>query len=209
MRTLIGVDPLVIILIVLVVVLVGAVLYYRDRTPQRPKRGAAGVDPFSSADDDSVWGNPRTLKPGDLVTVRGQDYTVRGALRLSEGSYTWSEIFLDTGVGEKVWLSVEDDPDLEVALWREITGLTVQPGPPSIELDGRRYQRDESGTAHFVSEGTTGVAARGTVEYVDYEAGDGTLLSFERFTGAQGQWEAARGESLGRADYTIYPQSNS
>lgn len=208
MRTLIDVDPLVVILIVLVVVLAGAVLYYRAKGPQKPKR-PAGVDPFSSADDDSVWGNPRTLKPGDLVTVRGQDYTVRGALRLSEGSYTWSEIFLDTGVGDKVWLSVEDDPDLEVALWREIKGVAVQPGPPSIELDGRRYQSDESGTARFVSEGTTGVAERGTVEYHDYESGDGTLLSFERFTGPQGQWEAARGERLGRADYTIYPQNNS
>ena len=31
-------------------------------------------DPFSSADDDSVYGDPRDLKPGDLVELRGRPF---------------------------------------------------------------------------------------------------------------------------------------
>ncbi|GAC70104.1 DUF4178 domain-containing protein [Gordonia soli] len=160
-------------------------------------------DPFSSADDDAVRGDPRQLKPSDLVEIRGETYAVRGTLRLSQGGFIWTENFLDTGLGQKAWISVEDDPDLEVVLWRELSGVTVSPGPSSIDLDGRRYTSDESGGASFTSAGTTGLAASGSVRYHDYSAGD-DRLSFEDFGSG---WEAARGEVLSRAEYRIYPSN--
>lgn len=192
--------------IVLAVIVIVAVALWLRRRNQPVDTPRSATDPFSSADEDSVRGNPRTLKPGDIVTVRTEDYTVRGVLRLTEGSYTWNEAFLDTGVGDRMWLSVEDDPDLEVAIWRELKDVTVSPGPDRISLDGRSYTSDESGKARFESEGTTGLAASGTVRYHDYEAGDGTLLSFEDFS--DGKWECARGELLRRSEYTIYPQGD-
>lgn len=201
----IRVDPIVIVLIIVVIALaVAGYLLWKRRTAE-PERRPAGVDPFSSADEDSVRGNPRTLKPGDIVEIRRQDYAVRGTLHLTEGSYTWMEAFLDTGTGDRMWLSVEDDPDLEVAIWREVKGFTIQPGPQSVELDGRRYRSDESGSAQFESEGTTGLSATGKMRYHDYEAADGTLLSFEDFTG---KWECARGEVLQRTEYHVYPVTN-
>ncbi|MGP3708289.1 DUF4178 domain-containing protein [Gordonia paraffinivorans] len=162
-------------------------------------------DPFSSADDDSVYGDPRQLKPGDLVELRGQTYAVRGTLRLTQDGYTWTENFLDTGLGSRAWISVEDDPDLEVVLWHELPNVTAQPGPDTVEVDGRRYRSDEAGNARFTSAGTTGLATSGVMAYHDYESG-ADRLSFEDFGSG---WECARGELLSRADYRIFPSDPS
>ena len=160
-------------------------------------------DPFSSADDDAVYGNPRNLKPSDLVEIRGETYAVRGTLRLTQGGFTWTENFIDTGLGEKAWISVEDDPDLEVVLWRELKGVTVTPGPDAVELEGRRYVFDEAGSATFTSAGTTWLAATGSMRYHDYEAGT-ERLSFEDFGSG---WECARGEVLTTGEYRVYPSN--
>jgi hypothetical protein len=165
----------------------------RDRT-YAPK------DPFSSADDDALRGNPRTLKPGDMVEVRGETFAVRGTLTLSQGGFSWTENFLDTGTGRKAWVSVEEDPDLEVVLWEEVTGVTATPGPETVEVDGRRYSSDEAGSARFTSAGTTGLTT-GNMSYHDYAAGD-ARLSFEDFGSG---WECARGQVLGRAEFRIFP----
>ncbi|GAB88979.1 DUF4178 domain-containing protein [Gordonia rhizosphera] len=165
------------------------------------QRAYGPADPFSTADDDAVRGDPRHLKPGDLVELRGQTYAVRGTLRLSQSGFVWTENFLDTGSGSKLWLSVEDDPDLEVVAWQELSGVTLSPGPATVDLDGRRYISDESGSAEFESAGTTGLAPRGSMRYHDYEAGD-QRLSFEDFGSG---WECARGEVVARSEYRIYP----
>lgn len=193
-----------VLIVIAVIVVVAVVLWFRRRNEDEPAAPRAAQDPFSSADQDAVHGNPRTLKPGDIVDLRNEHYTVRGVLRLTEGSYTWSEVFLDTGVGDRLWLSVEDDPDLEVAIWREQKNVTIAPGPNTLSLDGRTYVSEESGKARFESEGTTGLAATGTMRYHDYESKDGFLLSFEDFS--DGKWECARGELLRHSDYRIYPQ---
>ncbi|MDL9936961.1 DUF4178 domain-containing protein [Gordonia sp. ABSL1-1] len=161
-------------------------------------------DPFSSADDDAVYGNPRNLKPSDLIEIRGDTYAVRGTLRLTQGSFVWTENHLDTGLGRKAWISVEDDPDLEVVLWEELKGVTVTPGPDAVEVDGRRYFTDESGSANFTSAGTTGLAPTGALRYHDYQAADDTRLSFEDFGGG---WECARGQVLDPGEYRIYPSN--
>lgn len=158
-------------------------------------------DPFSSADDDAVHGNPRDLKPSDLIDIRGQTYAVRGTLRLQQDGYVWTENFIDTGTGLKAWISVEDDPDLEVVLWQAISGVVAAPGGPTIDLDGRRYLFDESGRARFISAGTTGVAGTGNMAYHDYRAGN-DRLSFEDYGSG---WECARGEVLAHSEYRIYP----
>ncbi|GAB07954.1 DUF4178 domain-containing protein [Gordonia amarae] len=166
-------------------------------------RAYAPRDPFSSADDDAVRGNPRNLVPGDMIEIRGQTFAVRGTLRLRQDGYEWTENFIDTGTGRKSWISVEDDPDLEVVLWQEVGPDTISPGPYTLDLDGRRYTSDESGQARFTSTGTTGVAASGVMAYHDYESGD-QRLSFEDYGSG---WEAARGEVLGRGEYRIYPST--
>ncbi|MEJ3743405.1 DUF4178 domain-containing protein [Actinomycetes bacterium KLBMP 9797] len=175
----------------------------KARRPAAPQTEA--TDPFRDADTDALRGDPRALKPGDLVEIRGRSYAVRGTLRFTEGAWGWAEHLLDDAAGAKVWLSVEEDPDLELALWTEVPTATVLPGEPTVDFDGRRYRREEAGRARYTGTGTTGLNPSGTVRYEDYAAPDGALLSFESF-GDSGAWEVGRGERLHRAELLIYPQ---
>ena len=188
---------LALILLALVVIIV--ILLRRNRrkpaaaAPERP------VDPLA---DTNLAGDVRTLRPGDMVDYLGQLYFVRGSVRLTQGGFTWSEHFLDDARGTKRWLSVEEDPDLEVVMWVE-HDVDAAPAEKSVTVDGVPYRRDEHGTATFRSEGTTGLGESGTVEYVDYEGPDGKYLSFERFGG--GEWESGVGEQVLISVLTIYP----
>lgn len=179
------------------------------RAARRKERMAQTVrpaDPFRSADDDAdaLRGDPRRLQPGDIVEIRRRSYGVRGSLRFTEGSWSWAEHLLDDADGDKVWLSVEEDPDLELVLWHEVSSATVTPGPATVDFDGRRYTSKESGRARFTAVGTTGLDPTGTMRYHDYTAPDGARLSFEAY-GDSGKWEVGRGERLHRAEVLIYP----
>ncbi|SDY22523.1 protein of unknown function [Micromonospora pattaloongensis] len=177
-----------------------------DRGAGPARKGTA--DPFRSVDDDAdaLRGDPRRIGPGDIVEIRGTSYGVRGTLRFTEGAWSWAEHLLDDAQGRKVWLSVEEDPDLELALWTEVPSATVKPGAATVDFDGRRYTRDESGRARYTATGTTGLDPTGTVRYHDYAAPDGALLSFESY-GDSTRWEVGRGERLHRGEVMIYPQS--
>lgn len=165
-----------------------------------------GADPFADTDTDALRGDPRRLRPGDIVEFRHTSYAVRGTLRFEEGSWSWAEHLLDDARGEKMWLSVEEDPDVELVLWREVPSATLIPGPPTIDFDGRRYTSKESGRAKYTAIGTTGLNPTGVAHYHDYVAPDDARLSFESY-GDGGKWEVGRGERLHRADVQIYPQA--
>ncbi|TYK49211.1 DUF4178 domain-containing protein [Actinomadura decatromicini] len=193
---------LALILVALVVLI--AVLLRRRSAPARPAP-TPPRDPFAA--EDQAAGDPRTLKAGDMVEYLGTRYFVRGSLRLREGGFTWSEHLLDadTAEGGKVWVSVEEDPDLEVVWWTEYDIGDLTPGERTIVVEGVEYRRDEHGTADYTSEGTTGVGVQGRVEYVDYEGPRGKYLSFEQYGG--GPWEAGLGERVPTGSMTIYPGS--
>jgi Domain of unknown function (DUF4178) len=194
------VTVLIIVLVVLVVALIVA-LVLRGRANRKPaaQEPAAPQDPLR--DHEGVT-DVRTVRAGDMVDYGDQLYFVRGSLRLTEGGYTWSEHFLDDTRGDRLWLSVEEDPDLEVMFWRA-TDLVDAPGGKTMEVGGVTYTKDEDGTARYTSEGTTTVAGTGSVEYVDYEGPEGKALSFERFDG--GKWEAGLGESVALPALRVYP----
>lgn len=201
------------ILVGLALVGLGYLLYRRGKAREAAARTgpAPVVDTFRpEADADALRGDPRTLKPGDLVEIRGRTYGVRGTLKFDEGGWSWAEHLLDDAEGTKVWLSVEEDPDLELALWHEVPSATVKPGKETVDFDGRRYTREEKGTARFTASGTTGLNPQGTVKYQDYAAPDGALLSFESYgsdSGGSADWEVGRGEKLRRNEVQIYPQA--
>nr|MDT0661858.1 DUF4178 domain-containing protein [Micromonospora sp. DSM 115978] len=190
-----------------IVVAVIALRTARRRTAPATGKGAmAPRDPFRAMDDDAdaLRGDPRRLRPGDIVEIRRTSYGVRGTLRFAEGSWGWAEHLLDDAQGAKVWLSVEEDPDLELVLWTEVPSATVTPGPPSLDFDGRRYTSKESGRARYTSAGTTGLDPAGDMRYHDYAAPDGARLSFESYGGSD-KWEVGRGEKLHRTEVQIYP----
>lgn len=200
-------DGLAIVLILLLVLAAVALvigLVQRGRAKQQSTVPAAPKDPFATDDTDAVFGDPRALRAGDIVEIHGAPYTVRGTLRFDEGGWTWAEHLLDDARGTQVWLSVEEDPDLMLSLWTPLDS-ELEPGPKHLELEGRRYKLDESGKAKFRSEATTGLSEQGEARYYDYEAEDGSLLSFESYGDAD--WEATTGESINQQSIRIYPNS--
>lgn len=194
--------------LVAVVAAMVAILALRARARQLDAARADPVDPFRQADSDgdSLYGDPRAVKPGDLIEVRGRSWAVRGTLRFTESDWGWAEHLLDDADGQRVWLSIEEDPDLELVLWREVPSATVTPGGRTVDFDGRRYTSQESGQARYTATGTTGLNPQGLVRYHDYTAGDGALLSFEAY-GDGGRWEVGRGERLHRSELRIFPQA--
>lgn len=196
MRTLLA----VIVVLAIVLVVVWLIRARRSRSAPAP----APRDPFDPGE--STFGDPRTLRAGDMVELLGERLFVRGSLRLREGGYQWSEHFLDDVDGSRSWLSVEEDPDLEVVKWTKLRNTGLQPSASTVRHEGVEYRRDEHGTAQFTSEGTTGLGSTGRVEYVDFEGPRGAYLSFERFEG--GEWEVARGERVPPGTLTVYPGSD-
>ncbi|MEU8800280.1 DUF4178 domain-containing protein [Spirillospora sp. NPDC048819] len=198
-----GTAIVILLVLILVALIVLIFVLLRRRQPPAPAAPAPPRDPFAA--EDQVAGDPRTLKAGDMVEYLGVRYFVRGSVRLREGGFTWSEHLLDADTieGTKVWISVEEDPDLEVVWWTEHDIGDMTPSERTIVVDGVEYRRDEHGTADYTSEGTTGVGVQGRVEYVDYEGPRGKYLSFEQYGG--GQWEAGLGERVPTGSMTIYP----
>ncbi len=194
-----------------VVLAVAAVVLLRMARARHAAREAARRapgDPFDPGQDTA--GDPRLLKAGDMVEYLGERFFVRGSLRLRQGGFTWSEHHLDAmdGTDEgRRWLSVEEDPDLEVVLWTEYRGGELLPGKATLTVEGVTYHRGEHGTADYRSEGTTGLGATGRMEYADFDGPGGRALAFERFLGDRGRgtWEVSLGERVPRGTLDIYP----
>ncbi|MGI5220445.1 DUF4178 domain-containing protein [Nocardia sp. CA-290969] len=194
-------------MLIVVLVVAGIALYLFVKRKNEQAAPPVPVDPFADKDTDALRGDPRGLKAGDIVDIFNETFTVRGSLRLKEGGYQWSEHLLDNAKGTRKWLSVEEDPELELVLWTETPGIPA-PGGDELEHDGKRFRLEESGTARYIGEATTGLTPTGTVAYHDYVAEDGTRLSFEDF-GDSGKKEAAIGQVVYRSAIMIYPQSPS
>lgn len=187
------------VVILLVLLAAGAaVLVWYLRRSNAPVAPPAPVDPFQ-ADEGRV--DPRQIKVGDILSIEGSDFVVRGTLRFDQSGFTWQEHFIDD-VHNRRWLSVEDDEGLELCLWERHAPGIGEPGVPEMAVDGVSYQLTEHGSATFTSEGTTGVAPSGRAEYFDYAAGD-RRLSFERF--GTDSWEVSTGRVLGLRDVQVLP----
>ncbi|GAB3431605.1 DUF4178 domain-containing protein [Actinophytocola sediminis] len=195
-------TELLLVLLLLALIGVGVVLWQRARANRKPVAADAPAKPVDPLADHQGVTDIRTVRAGDMIDYGDKLYFVRGSLRLTESGYTWSEHFLDDARGSRLWVSVEEDPDLEVYFWQE-TDLVDAPGGKTMEVGGVTYTKEEDGTAKYTSEGTTTVAERGSVEYVDYEGPDGRALSFERFDG--GKWEAGLGEEIPLPALRVYP----
>ena len=196
----------VVLIVVLLLIAAGAAAVMR-------RRGAGGgaprreLPPLRSPEDEqrALHGDVRKLSPGDAVSYEGTDFLVDRTIHLDEEGYGWKEHMLSDAVsGRKLWLSVEDDDGLEVAVWERVAGAALEPGPAELTHDGVSYRREERGRAQFRVEQTGGqISESGAMEYADYAAGD-RLLAFERFGGDAG-WEVATGAVISEHALDIYP----
>ena len=193
------------VLIFAALVVAGVVVYARGRgrmSARGPGGGGSAAPSLASARAEALAGDPRALKPGDVVNYDGGDFIVEGTLRLEQDGFRWAEHRMVDG-DRSLWLSVEDDGGLEVVVWTRTRGGGLEPGPGSLDHDGVTYVLEERGRANFTAEGSTGTAGGGRVEFVDYEAGE-RRLSFERY-GDEGGWEMGTGRVISEHVLDIYP----
>ncbi|WP_181019705.1 DUF4178 domain-containing protein [Nonomuraea typhae] len=156
----------------------------------------------ASAQTGADYDDPREIRVGDRVEVHGVRSRVRGALHVSLQGQQWTEFLLDDGSRVARWLTVEvrqglvsgDPPHLEVLVWTEVPTQGMIPAKSMIIMEGVEFFPVDRGTAAFRSEGDTGHPDRGLLDFADYRAADGRLLSFERVQGAP--WTAAYAQPL-------------
>lgn len=199
---------LLLVLVLAVLVVIAVLLYrlLRSGSGAKPAPRPSTADPLARVEDRV---DIRTARVGDMIDYLAVTYFVRGSLRIKEGGFTWVEHFLDDARGRRIWLSVEEDPDVEVVLWEELTGSGLVPAEREMTVQDVTYRRVEHGTARYTTEGTTGVGqdgSTGTVEYVDFDGPKGRFLSFERFDG--GEWEVGLGEEMLLSAITLYPSGD-
>ncbi|GAA5077228.1 hypothetical protein HNP84_003675 [Thermocatellispora tengchongensis] len=176
--------------------------------PPRPDedRGPVFAAPSRPSGD---FPDPRTIKVGDTVGLQGMRARVLGALHWSWRGKEWTEYLLEEGVRRYHWLSVEelkgatdDDPvELEVQLWTSVPTQGMVPAKSMLIMEGVEFYPVERGTAAFRSEGETFLPDRGLIDFADYRANDGRLLSFERVQGQS--WTASYASPLPPGSITI------
>ncbi len=159
-----------------------------------PSPDAHGTTPKRAVAPDQPYFDPRTIKVGDTVFCQGMRSRAIGALHLSRQGEQWTEYLLDDGSRRYQWLSVEErrglaeaDPrHLEVMLWTQVPTQGMVPAKSTLIMEGVEFSPIERGTLAFRSEGMTGYPDRGLMDFADYRAGDGRMLTFQRVQG--GQW---------------------
>ncbi|MFC6081377.1 DUF4178 domain-containing protein [Sphaerisporangium aureirubrum] len=175
----------------------------RDRRPARrpPAPFTEPVQRVAEPRLDSDYLDPRTIKVGDTVDRRGVRARVIGALHLSWQGDQWIEYLLEEGMRHYQWLSVRERGDahgdlshLEVHLWTPVPTEGMVPAKSMLIMQGVEFFPIERGTAAFRSEGMTGYPERGLMDFADYRAGDGRLLTFNRVQGQS--WTAAHAQPL-------------
>lgn len=187
-----------------IVVLLGAFAATRQNRTRQPVTSPPGAPAGSPPGDpaaDPDYFDPRTIKVGDTVYVEAARYRAIGALHCSMQGEQWTEYLLDEGARRYNWLSVEERADqdggplrLEVLLWTDVPTQGMVPAKHMLIVDGVEFSPIERGTAAFRSEGVTGLPERGLLDFADYRAADGRVLSFQRVQG--GQWEASYARAL-------------
>jgi len=189
----------VVIAIVVVAILVAVLVWYllrQRQQAQEPDRLRAA----NRARD--LRASAQGLKLGDVVNFEGAELVVQGSIRYNQDGDVWADHLLVDGTTKK-WLSVEDDEGLEIAVWDKLVDPDMSPGEKRILYGGHTYVLEEQGKADYAAEGTTGTAASGKYEYMDYESGD-LRLSFERY-GGDAAWELSTGRVIPEAALDIYP----
>ena len=191
------------VVIVVLLVLGGAAVAVARGRSSTPKRE---LPPQRTPQEDqrALHGDVRRLKPRDVVAYEGTDYVIDRTVHFDEDGFTWQEhLLIDAVSGKKLWLSVEDDEGVEVAIYEPLPGVDLEPGAGSVEHDGTTFTRDEQGTARFrIERSDAGTPESGQVQYADYSAGD-TLLSFEKY--GSGGWEVSTGTTISEHVLDLYP----
>lgn len=134
------------------------------------------------------------IRVGDIVTYNLEDYNVIGLLEYDDEGWTWICYYLESGA-DKIWLSVEQDDEVEVGVFKNIR-LPID-GKPQKELEykGTRFYLEEKSDARIIrSEGQVGAKVGHWLNYWEYsDDEEEKYISLEEW---DGDLEASLGQYI-------------
>ncbi|WLD94765.1 DUF4178 domain-containing protein [Alkalihalobacillus sp. AL-G] len=107
------------------------------------------------------------IRIDDIVTYDLEDYQVSGKLIYKDGGYEWLAYQL-VGATETIWLSVEMDDELELAIYKSSKEKLTQPIPNKVTINKTEYILEEKGTATVQGEGRGKNVHGQEVKYFDF-----------------------------------------
>ncbi|TXD33772.1 DUF4178 domain-containing protein [Lujinxingia vulgaris] len=148
--------------------------------------------------------NLSSLRVGDVVVHLDQTYIVNQRIVNHANGFFWHDYKLYGGDDAHIWLSVEDDDELEVALYRP-ADLTLNEEPPEeIEYLGQLFRLTEKGTSDAKISRESGSETRTTAYSWDYEGEGGKRLSVQRW--GESEYEVMVGEPVNAASLDLMAQ---
>jgi hypothetical protein len=188
---------------------VGGLVFAGVRTVrQQLQAGRPAARKLSAADEQrAMHGDVRKLAPGDVVNYELVDWIVERTMTFTEDGFSWDEhMLLDTDSGRKLWLSVEDDDGLEVAVYERLAGVEYDPAEKTITHAAVTYTRYERGRARFSTRDESGEVDSGQMEYADYSA-DRQVLGLERYS-STGSFEVSVGTVISEHELDIFAKGS-
>ncbi|WP_347549303.1 DUF4178 domain-containing protein [Pseudalkalibacillus hwajinpoensis] len=138
------------------------------------------------------------IQVGDIITYDLEDYQVIGTLTYQNGGYKWYAYQLQSG-GSSIWLSVEMDDELELAIYRTVKEKLSQPIPEKLTVDGVVYYREENGVAKVTGTGRGSNLNGQEVAYYEFSNDEDTEFLSVEIWGAE--VEVSKGYEI--EDYEI------
>ncbi|MBD3420001.1 MAG: DUF4178 domain-containing protein [Chitinivibrionales bacterium] len=196
--------------IILIVILVAVIVYLLWQASRKNKAAPAQQEEKLSVENAGV---------GAVMSIRGvgpqyEDIDVIVAAKhvYREGSYSWYELVCEAG-GDKYWLEIENDDDLEISITLnklKLNDLNITPEDLArldeeesgeITYKDTLYRYEDSGSARYLKNGDEHQAQE--FYYWDFESDDG-----KHFIGVE-QWdddsyEASYSEALSPSEITVY-----
>ena len=147
-----------------------------------------------------------TIQVGDIVSIDHEDYEVEGRVVFNDDGWKWNEYKLKYGRAT-YWLSVEEDDDIEIALYKEIKPFTTEPFK-TTEYEGVKYHLQEGSDAIVYDvEGKINLKNGMPVDYFEYsDLKDEKYLTVEIW---DGEVEMSTGIPLEDFQIEIYPGQKS
>lgn len=129
---------------------------------------------------------------GAATMIGGTRGVILGTMILDEAGDRWIEHLIQDAQQRRFWISIENYSETTATRWDDIDMWAIKGGPDDSRVDynGTAYRRNETGTATYETRGDLDVTDGGSLDYVDFSAGD-SKIGFERF-GAEGAHRRSR-----------------
>lgn len=148
--------------------------------------------------------NITNLVTGDIVSIESTDYLVEGFIVYNDSGWIWREYKLKDG-NSTCWLSVEEDDDLEVSLFKEISPFIKSPEDKIVYEDIEYFMYEGSDAKVDCVQGKINLRAGTPLDYFEYaDKKDTAYLSVEIW---DGEIEMSVGREIPSYLIEVYPQN--